>query len=79
VSAAAALINQVKVRFTNIWFTLLMNVAAGISNLTPKDSRQRRDIRLSNVLIYIPDKANSGIMHYDLEKDIKTRFLLNKR
>jgi hypothetical protein len=69
----------VKARFTNIWFTLLVSVAADISNLAPKNPRQRRDIRLGDVLIYISDKANSGIVYYDLGKDIKAGFLLNKR
>ena len=79
VGAAAALVNQVKARFTNIWFALLVGVAAGIPNLAPKDPRQRRDIRLGDVLVCVPDKANSGIVHYDLGKDTEAGFLLNGR
>jgi nucleoside phosphorylase len=76
VGATAALVNQVKARFTNIWFALLVGVAAGIPNLAPKDPRQRRDIRLGDVLVCVPDKANSGIVHYDLGKDTEAGFLL---
>ena len=75
--AVAALVNQVKTCFTNIWFALLVGVAAGIPNLAPKHPRQRRDICLGDVLICMLDKVNSGIVHYDLGKDTEAGFLLN--
>jgi nucleoside phosphorylase len=79
VSAAAALVNQVKARFANIWFALLVGVAAGLPNLTTSDQSRRRDVRLGDVLVCVPDKANSGIVHYDLGKDTDAGFLPNGR
>lgn len=79
VGVAAALVNQVKARFPNIWFALLVGVAAGLLNLTPSDQSRYRDVRLSDVLICVPEKASSGIVHYDLGKDTETRFLTNGR
>jgi nucleoside phosphorylase len=79
VGAAAALANQVKARFSNIWFALLVGVAAGLPNLSSIDPAKRRDIRLGDVLVCIPDKSSSGIIHYDLGKDTESGFLLNGR
>jgi nucleoside phosphorylase len=79
VGAAAALVNQVKARFSNIWFALLVGVAAGLPNLSPSDAANRRDIRLGDVLVCVPEKASSGIVHYDLGKDTEGGFLLNGR
>jgi len=79
VGAAAALVNQVKTRFSNIWFALLVGVAAGLPNLSSSDPTRHRDIRLGDVLVCVPDKANSGIIHYDLGRDTEAGFLLNGR
>jgi nucleoside phosphorylase len=79
VGAAAALVNQVKARFSNIWFALLVGVAAGLPNLSPTDPAKRRDIRLGDVLVCVPEKASSGIIHYDLGKDTEGGFVLNGR
>lgn len=79
VGAAAALVSQVKARFSNIWFALLVGIAAGLPNLSPSDPSGRRDIRLGDVLVCVPDKASSGIVHYDLGRDTETGFLLNGR
>lgn len=79
VGAAAALVNQVKTRFQNIWFALLVGVAAGLPNLTPSDRSQYRDVRLGDVLVCVPEKASSGITHYDLGKDTDAGFLTNGR
>lgn len=79
VGAAAALVNQVKARFSNIWFALLVGVAAGLPNLSPSDAARRRDIRLGDVLVCVPEKASSGIVQYDLGKDMEGGFLLNGR
>jgi nucleoside phosphorylase len=78
VGAAAALVNQVKTRFQNIWFALLVGVAAGLPNLTPSDRSQYRDVRLGDVLVCVPEKASSGIIHYDLGKDTDAGFLTNE-
>ena len=79
VGAAAALVNQVKARFENIWFALLVGVAAGLPNLTPSNQSQRRDVRLGDVLVCVPEKGSSGIVHYDLGKDTDAGFLTNGR
>src|SRR5271170_6393713 len=62
VGSAAALVNQVKSRFPNIWFALLVGVAAGLPNLSPIPPATRRDIRLGDVLVCVPEKASSGII-----------------
>lgn len=79
VGSAAALVNQVKARFPNIWFALLVGVAAGLPNLSPKPPAKPRDIRLGDVLVCVPEKSSSGIIHYDLGKDTESGFLLNGR
>lgn len=79
VGSAAALINQVKARFSNIWFALLVGVAAGLPNLSPTSSSRRQDIRLGDVLVCVPEQAGGGIIHYDLGKDAEDGFLLNSR
>jgi nucleoside phosphorylase len=58
---------------------LLVGVAAGLPNLSPSDPTRRRDIRLGDVLVCVPDKASSGIVHYDLGRDTEAGFLLNGR
>ncbi|KAH8649473.1 nucleoside phosphorylase domain-containing protein [Tricladium varicosporioides] len=79
VGAATALVNQVKARFQNIWFALLVGVAAGLPNISPKPPTECRDIRLGDVLVCVPEKASTGIIHYDLGKDTEGGFLLNGR
>jgi nucleoside phosphorylase len=79
VGAAAALVSQLKARFSNLWFALLVGVAAGLPNLSPSDPTRRRDIRLGDVLVCVPGKASSGIVHYDLGRDTEAGFLLNGR
>lgn len=79
VGATAVLVNQVKSRFSNIWFALLVGVAAGLPNLTADNLSRRRDIRLGDVLVCVPEKACSGIVQYDLGRDTEDGFLLNGR
>jgi nucleoside phosphorylase len=79
VGAAAALVNQVKARFSNIWFALLVGVAAGLPNLSASDPTKRHDIRLGDVLVCVPEKASSGIVQYDLGKDTEAGIILNGR
>ncbi|KAF2463914.1 purine and uridine phosphorylase [Lindgomyces ingoldianus] len=76
VGAAAALVNQVKARFPNIWFALLVGVAAGLPNLSPKASAQPRDIRFGDVLVCVPEKTSAGIVHYDLGRHTEDGFML---
>ena len=79
VGSAAALVNQVKSRFPNIWFALLVGVAAGLPNLSPEDLEKKRDIRLGDVLVCVPGQASVGIVQYDLGRDTEDGFLLNGR
>ncbi|KIM95503.1 hypothetical protein OIDMADRAFT_34247 [Oidiodendron maius Zn] len=73
--AAAALVNQVKACFKNIWFVLLVGVAAGLPNFSLKPPAKPRDTRLGDVLVCIPEKASVGIVHYDLGSDTEECFL----
>lgn len=62
-SSAAALASQVKKFFPNLWFGLLVGVAAGLPNL----SRQPPyDIRLGDVLVGLPDGESAGLIAYGL-------------
>jgi hypothetical protein len=49
-----------------------VGVAAGLP-----DPRQGRDIRLGDILVCVPDKASSDIVHYDLDRDTDAGFLTN--
>ncbi|KAI4593084.1 hypothetical protein KJ359_010172 [Pestalotiopsis sp. 9143b] len=63
--SAAALASQVKKFFPNMWFGLLVGVAAGL----PKFSDARpRDIRLGDVLVPLPEGNSAGLIAYDLPK-----------
>jgi nucleoside phosphorylase len=79
VGSAAALVNQVKSRFPNIWFALLVGVAAGLPNLSPEPPLKKRDIRLGDVLVCVPSQACYGIVQYDLGKDTEEGFVTNNR
>ncbi|KAM0551175.1 hypothetical protein ACHAPJ_008517 [Fusarium lateritium] len=63
--SAAALASQIKKCFPNLWFGLLVGVAAGLPNLS---SDPPRDIRLGDVLVALPIGENAGIVAYDLGK-----------
>ncbi|KAJ3494398.1 hypothetical protein NLG97_g4106 [Lecanicillium saksenae] len=65
-SSAAALASQVKKFFPNLWFGLLVGVAAGLPNLTRKSPI---DIRLGDVLVGIPQGENAGTVAYELGKE----------
>jgi nucleoside phosphorylase len=79
IGSAAALVSQVRSCFPNIWFALLVGVAAGLPNLSPEDLEKKRDIRLGDVLVCVPGQASVGIVQYDLGRDTKDGFLLNGR
>jgi len=68
-SSAAALASQVKLEFPNIWFGLLVGVAAGLPNLS-KD----RDIRLGDVLVGLGQGDSAGIISYSLGKETDDGF-----
>lgn len=65
--SAAALAGQVKMAFPNLWFGLLVGVAAGLPNLGRSPSR---DIRLGDVLVALPEGDGAGLIAYDLGKQV---------
>ena len=64
--SAAALASQVKSFFPNLWFGLLVGVAAGLPNLSQSPSL---DIRLGDVLVGLPSGESAGLIAYDLGKE----------
>ncbi|ETS86576.1 hypothetical protein PFICI_00404 [Pestalotiopsis fici W106-1] len=64
--SAAALASQMKKFFPNLWFGLLVGVAAGLPALKHSPPR---DIRLGDVLIALPEDGRPGIIAYDLGKE----------
>ena len=64
--SAAALASQVKKFFPNLWFGLLVGVAAGLPNLS---RRPPLDIRLGDVLVGLPTGVDAGLVAYDLGKE----------
>ncbi|GKT97978.1 transcription factor [Fusarium langsethiae] len=71
VGSAAALASQVKKFFPNLWFGLLVGVAAGLPNLSCVPAR---DIRLGDVLVGLPVGENAGLVPYDLGKETEDGF-----
>ncbi|RKK37736.1 hypothetical protein BFJ66_g12824 [Fusarium oxysporum f. sp. cepae] len=69
--SAAALAGQVKKFFPNLWFGLLVGVAAGLPNLSRDPIR---DIRLGDVLVGLPDGESAGLVPYDLGKETEDGF-----
>lgn len=63
--SAAALASQLKTAFPNIWFGLLVGVAAGLPDHC---RRPPRDIRLGDVLVALPDGESPAVVAYDLGK-----------
>ena len=62
----AALASQVKSFFPNLWFGLLVGVAAGLPNLTIDPPL---DIRLGDVFIAVSNGDNSGLVAYELGQE----------
>ncbi|SCO54573.1 related to calcium-independent phospholipase A2 [Fusarium fujikuroi] len=69
--SAAALAGQVKKFFPNLWFGLLVGVAAGLPDLSRVPAR---DIRLGDVLVGLPDGDSAGLVPYDLGKETEDGF-----
>lgn len=69
--SAAALASQVKKFFPNLWFGLLVGVAAGLPDLSRNPAR---DIRLGDVLVGLPDGESAGLVAYDLGKETEDGF-----
>ncbi|KAH0566491.1 hypothetical protein GP486_000109 [Trichoglossum hirsutum] len=66
VGSAAALAGQVKKNFPNLWFGLLVGVAAGLPNLSRMPPR---DIRLGDVLVGLGEGESAGLVNYGLGKE----------
>jgi hypothetical protein len=64
--SAAALAAQVKKFFPNLWFGLLVGVAAGLPRLS---GSKPRDIRLGDVLVALPEGDSAGLIAYELGKE----------
>ncbi|KAF4342261.1 kinesin light chain [Fusarium beomiforme] len=69
--SAAALAGQVKKFFPNLWFGLLVGVAAGLPDLSRVPVR---DIRLGDVLVGLPVGESAGLVPYDLGKETEDGF-----
>ncbi|RKK76432.1 hypothetical protein BFJ71_g16945 [Fusarium oxysporum] len=69
--SAAALAGQVKKFFPNLWFGLLVGVAAGLPDLSRVPVR---DIRLGDVLVGLPVGEAAGLVPYDLGKETEDGF-----
>ncbi|KAH7141582.1 hypothetical protein B0J13DRAFT_411158, partial [Dactylonectria estremocensis] len=65
--SAGALASQVKMIFPNLWFGLLVGVAAGLPNLSRSPPQ---DIRLSDVLIALPQGNSARLIAYELGKEV---------
>ncbi|KAJ3494312.1 hypothetical protein NLG97_g4162 [Lecanicillium saksenae] len=70
-ASAAALASQLKKFFPNLWFGLLVGVAAGLPDLSRDPVR---DIRLGDVLVSLPEGEIAGLIAYDLGKETDTGF-----
>ncbi|EWY97259.1 hypothetical protein FOYG_05727 [Fusarium oxysporum NRRL 32931] len=69
--SAAALASQVKKFFPNLWFGLLVGVAAGLPDLSRVPAR---DIRLGDVLVGLPVGESAGLVPYHLGKETEDGF-----
>jgi nucleoside phosphorylase len=69
--SAAALASQLKKFFPNLWFGLLVGVAAGLPDLSQNPAR---DIRLGDVLVALPNGDNAELIAYDLGKETEDGF-----
>ncbi|KAL2825740.1 hypothetical protein BDW59DRAFT_161415 [Aspergillus cavernicola] len=78
-ASAAALGSHIKARFPNLWFALLVGIAAGLPNLSPTDPSRHRDIRLGDVLVCVPNKRETGIIAYDQGRETDEGFFLDGR
>ncbi|PON20246.1 hypothetical protein TGAM01_v210888 [Trichoderma gamsii] len=77
IGSAAALASQVKKFFPNLWFGLLVGIAAGLPTL---HGPSPRDIRLGDVLVALPpDSDGTGLIAYDLGRETTERFQLLRR
>jgi len=76
--SAAALLNQARMVFPTK-LTLLVGIAAGVPRLNPADPKDRRDIRLGDILVAVPGKTSTGIVQYDLGTETQRGFTISSR
>lgn len=69
--SAAALASQVKKFFPNLWFGLLVGIAAGLPNL---ERVPPLDVRLGDVLVGLPEDESAGLIAYELGKETANGF-----
>jgi len=72
-SSAATLASQGKKSFPNLWFGLLVGVAAGLPNLSCEPPR---DIRLGDVFVSHRDSRSAGLVSYSLGAETSDGFVL---
>jgi hypothetical protein len=72
VGSAAALASQVKKCFPNLWFGLLVGVAAGLPDLSRIPPH---DIRLGDVLVGVGEGEFAGLVSYGLGKETSDGFV----
>jgi hypothetical protein len=73
VGAAASLARAVKAKFPNLWFGLLVGVAAGLPDLSKTPPR---DIRLGDVLVGLGQNGSPTIVSYGFGKETAQEFQL---
>lgn len=76
--SAAALFNQVKLIFPTK-LVLLVGIAAGLPRLDPTGSEKKRDIRLGDVLVAVPENLGSGVVAYDSGTHTNAEFEISFR
>ena len=74
--SAAALASDLKQKFPNLWFGLLVGVAAGLPNLAKNPPL---DIRLGDVLVALGVGDNPAIINYEFGKENEDGFQLSPR
>lgn len=73
IGVAASLASQTKRYFRNLWFGLLVGVAAGLPNHSKTPAV---DIRLGDVLVALPKGESAGVISYGLGKTTDGNFEL---
>ena len=73
VASAASLARDVKAKFPNLWFGLLVGVAAGLPDISRVPPR---DIRLGDVLVGLGKNGSTGIVSYGFGKETAEEFHL---
>jgi nucleoside phosphorylase len=71
VASAASLARDAKAKFPNLWFGLLVGVAAGLPDLSRVPPR---DIRLGDVLVGLGKNGSTGIVRYGFGKETAEEF-----